>query len=353
MPKPKIFVSHTAKESELAVLLKQEILKDFLGVVEIFVSSDGKSILAGNDWLQQVKASLKEATLEIVLCSKESVSRPWVNFEAGAGWIRGIPIIPVCHSGLHPNDLPIPMTLMNGIVASDADGLQMLYERIAKLLDMQVPKADFAALAEKVKAIETTYRRAGQAIERVENPRVLCAASEQFCALGFEKDTAILQKAFPNRVTIEDKLDVMKLHDLLRSQKYDIIHLVAAANPDNGDLIFGQVDLKTNKPINNKVNKMTAAGFTSLMAEHNIQLVVIASCWALSLGVEIGRITNAIATHLEITGEEVEEWGECFYGLLATGNSLYKSFDHTRLNFTVPLQIIGKKDVVFVTTNYA
>lgn len=351
MPKPIIFVSHTAKEKELAVLLKQEIIKDFLGAVDLFVSSDGKSIQAGNDWLQQVKESLNQSKLELILCSKESVGRPWVNFEAGAGWIRGIPIIPVCHSGLHPNDLPIPLTLMNGVVASEADSLQALYERVAKLLDMQVPNVNFDVLAAKIKSIETTLKRTGQETTQIENPRILCAASEQYMTLGFEKDVAMLEKAFPGRVTVTDKLTAMGLRELLaaeQTERFDIVHLVVSVHPRNGDLIFSTVDLATNMPLGNKLDKMTAAGFAKLVAEHTPQLVVLATCWASSLGIEVARYANVISSHLEITGDEVEEWGECFYGMLAKGNSIYKSFDHTRLNLTAPLQLHSRKDVAFL-----
>ena len=34
--------------------------------------------------------------------------RPWVNIELGAAWIKRVPIIPLCHSGLTPSDLPWP-----------------------------------------------------------------------------------------------------------------------------------------------------------------------------------------------------------------------------------------------------
>lgn len=100
MAKSKLFISHISDESETAQVLKRHLAKDFLNLLDIFVSSDRKTIAAGSKWLDEVSFALRDAQIEIVLCSKESTARPWVNFEAGAGWIRGIRVIPVCHRGL-------------------------------------------------------------------------------------------------------------------------------------------------------------------------------------------------------------------------------------------------------------
>ena len=56
----------------------------------------------------------------LVLCSTTSVSKPWVNFEAGAGHARKIPIYPICHSGLDVESLPKPLQFFQGLVAEDA-----------------------------------------------------------------------------------------------------------------------------------------------------------------------------------------------------------------------------------------
>jgi len=103
MRRPKLFISHISKETELAQMLKKYVARDFLNIWDIFVSSDGSSILGGDRWLDELSEALKGAKVEIVLCSKESITRPWVNFEAGAGWIRNIAIVPVCHSGMKPD----------------------------------------------------------------------------------------------------------------------------------------------------------------------------------------------------------------------------------------------------------
>src|SRR5688572_27223207 len=98
MSAAKIFISHISNEKEIAAAVKSQLDDDFLGLLDIFVSSDLESISAGKNWLDEVEDHLSKADILIILCSKNSIGRPWVNFEAGAVWLRKVPIIPVCHS---------------------------------------------------------------------------------------------------------------------------------------------------------------------------------------------------------------------------------------------------------------
>jgi hypothetical protein len=63
--KPKIFVSHISEEAELARVLKERINQDFLGLIDVFASTDLTSISAGSQWLEEVKKALKEAQIEL------------------------------------------------------------------------------------------------------------------------------------------------------------------------------------------------------------------------------------------------------------------------------------------------
>ena len=84
----------------------------------------------------------------IVLCSPSSVARPWINFEAGAAWMRGIPLIPICHGGLAPRNLPVPLSLRQGLSLSDVNCLSRLYSRVAAIAGCREPNRDFSKLAE-------------------------------------------------------------------------------------------------------------------------------------------------------------------------------------------------------------
>ncbi len=157
MDKPKVFISHITEEVALADILKTHIVNDFLGLIDVFVSSDNTSISVGDKWLNDVDAALKTAKIELILCSQDSVKRPWINFEAGAGWVKGIPVVPICHTGMRPVDLPIPLNMLQAIEAKDKAGLERLYSRLADELGASTPSGNFEKIAEEVQAFEHDY----------------------------------------------------------------------------------------------------------------------------------------------------------------------------------------------------
>jgi hypothetical protein len=159
MTQAKIFISHISEEAQLASTIKSSLARDFLGLVDVFASSDTASIAAGSNWLAELEAALQDSKSLLVLCSKASLNRPWVNFEVGAAWIRNIPIIPVCHSGIGPRELPIPLSLLQGLSASDEAGLQRLYQHVATLLACAVPQGNLPALRAEIAAFEQAYSR--------------------------------------------------------------------------------------------------------------------------------------------------------------------------------------------------
>lgn len=352
MSTKKIFVSHISSETELAQSLKHSLKKHFLGLLDIFVSSDKETIQAGTQWLEEVDVALKSADFQIVLCSKESVGRPWVNFEAGAAWIRGIPVIPLCHSGLRPNELPVPLGMLQAVECSQPESLCKLYDAIAKVLSVDIPEIDFQRLASELRELEKKYLQARREIETVENPRILCAASEYYSThsdIGFDADVRILETTFAKCVEVERKLTRKGLRSLLTNehQKFDILHLVLPVNPDNGDLIFSPIDLSTHKPATLSPETMSAEAFAALLLESKTKLVVLATCNALLLGVEVAHVTNMAASDTTISQRAAEEWGECFYSLLAEGKSLFKAFEITKLQSDSPIRAIRHKDVIF------
>lgn len=153
-----IFVSHITEEAELASILKKHIKADFPESVNVFVSSDMDGVEAGNHWLQHVGDALDNAVIELLLCSTLSVTRPWVNFEAGAAWQKKIAVIPVCHSGFYTGELPMPFSVLNAIEANQKTGLERIYNRIASTFDVEVPKVDFEPLIKEIEAFERRYR---------------------------------------------------------------------------------------------------------------------------------------------------------------------------------------------------
>lgn len=148
-----IFLSHITVEHNLAALLKQKIEKHFLEQVDVFVSSDQESIQAGEPWLDALQRSLTTASMAIILCSPVSIKRPWLNFEAGAAWLRKIPVVPLCHSGLEPEELPMPLSAMQGGKVSDPETLNRLYLAIAKLIPCGCPEPDWKGYSDELSRV--------------------------------------------------------------------------------------------------------------------------------------------------------------------------------------------------------
>ncbi len=152
----RIFVSHITDEAEVAALLKESIEEDFAGAVELFASSDVGAINTSDDWLDAVQRAMAEAVAVVVLCSKSSVHRPWVQFEVGAAWMKEIPIIPVCHSGLRLIDLDEPLSRLQGLELGTEAGIKRLYLAVSSLLGLTKPRGpkDAAGLLERIHALE-------------------------------------------------------------------------------------------------------------------------------------------------------------------------------------------------------
>jgi hypothetical protein len=180
MGKPTVFISHITEEKELAIAFRDFIQTTFLGLFDIFVSSDGESIKMGDRWLTSITEALKHCAVEIIFCSPHSVQRPWINFEAGAGWVRGIPVIPICHSGMTRTALPIPLNMLQATDANDAVGLVGALAVLASAIGAQLPRVDVTPLIAQVRLLEEDYtfwRRLDKAMGLLDqiDPRLLSA----------------------------------------------------------------------------------------------------------------------------------------------------------------------------------
>jgi hypothetical protein len=157
MSKPLVFISHISEEKELAIAFKDLIESSFLGMIDLFVSSDHSSVQLGQKWLDNITEALGSCVVEIVICSSKSVVRPWINFEAGAGWIRNIPVIPLCHSGMKPSSLPLPLNLLQAATATEVSSLKLILPVLGQAIGSKTPSVDFTDFISKVIDFESTY----------------------------------------------------------------------------------------------------------------------------------------------------------------------------------------------------
>jgi hypothetical protein len=103
-------------EDETVASAVQNLLQTELELEDgVFLSSDQSRIYGGDLWLQKIKEGLSAAELVILMLSKRSVVRPWINFEAGAAWLTDKKIIPVCYGNLSKGALPHPLSAFNAL----------------------------------------------------------------------------------------------------------------------------------------------------------------------------------------------------------------------------------------------
>lgn len=146
-----IFISHIHSEREYAMTLKNQIESDF-SRFKIFVSSDDESTAAGL-LTQQIIKALEESKFVIVLCSKESVTRPWVAFETGIAHALGNEPRILFYSGMSSENIPSPFNQFL-CRAMTFKGLEWLYSEISSEFNSKlVPK-------EKIKNSYTLLKNA-------------------------------------------------------------------------------------------------------------------------------------------------------------------------------------------------
>jgi hypothetical protein len=100
-----IFVSHIHEEADAA-----EALTKYLGDYgfESFLSSERWQVRAGDRWFDRITEELAAARIVLLMLSKRSVDRPWIDFEAGWSWSQKKITIPACFGGLDPGAMPRP-----------------------------------------------------------------------------------------------------------------------------------------------------------------------------------------------------------------------------------------------------
>lgn len=178
-----IFVSHVSRDKDIAHVLKERLGNDFGEVVDVFVSSDLTSVRLGSEWLDEIKDALKRSSMLLVLCSAEALERRWIHFECGAAWLRGIPVVPLCHSGSSVNDLPPPLNSFHGTDLEDPNAIDHLYTAIAEHTSWPKPAASRCQTSQRlVSAAVRDFDRIQAARRAAAVRRAVLGAAQLFLA---------------------------------------------------------------------------------------------------------------------------------------------------------------------------
>jgi hypothetical protein len=149
-----VFISHIHEEAPLGDAVKAIIEGVFVGHgIRAFLSSDIADLPPGRKWLDEITKQLDEARVIVSLISPQSLTRPWVNFELGSGWIKGLRVVPLCHSGQLASDLPRPIGDFNGLGLDQPDAPQRLLAGIADGFGIKHPlMLDFDGMLKRLLA---------------------------------------------------------------------------------------------------------------------------------------------------------------------------------------------------------
>lgn len=126
MKKPVVFFSHSSRDHNLLLKLKELFIQKTGGSIEVFLSSDGQSIPLGRNWVHRIQEALENASLMIVFISPSAFRSNWIFFESGFAYAKGIRVVPVGILGVDLGTLPPPLGLLQGFNITSQDGLDNL-----------------------------------------------------------------------------------------------------------------------------------------------------------------------------------------------------------------------------------
>jgi hypothetical protein len=158
-PKPLVFISHDHREANLAEAFATLVHDASSGMIETFNSSDAKSNTFGGTLFSRIEEKIKNAAYVICLLTHESVSRPWILFEAGLGMGSGTAEVFGVVFGVSPQDANVgPFThLIN--CSDDQKALTNLVMQLMRLLPTSTPKEDHIRVLVEIfkKSIGSAY----------------------------------------------------------------------------------------------------------------------------------------------------------------------------------------------------
>ena len=85
-PGPLVFISHDARDADLAEAFSKLLKSVSAGMIKTFRSSDKKGtegIDFGDEWYKRLMAKLQSTSDVVCLFTERSLDRPWILFEAG------------------------------------------------------------------------------------------------------------------------------------------------------------------------------------------------------------------------------------------------------------------------------
>lgn len=133
-----IFITFIHEEEPVASAVR-DFLEALVPETKAFFASDQWQVYAGEDWFRKICDALREAKVVILLLSRDSIVRPWVNFEAGAAWLSDKCVIPCCLKGMSKGNLPKPYSSLQALDLNDRNDQHYLLNSVCHHLKKHAP----------------------------------------------------------------------------------------------------------------------------------------------------------------------------------------------------------------------
>ncbi|EHI99775.1 hypothetical protein CDLVIII_3201 [Clostridium sp. DL-VIII] len=140
--KPTIFFSHSSKDRDSLMKLRELIEEKTGGTINIFMSSDGQSIPFGSNWMYKIEEGLKDAKIMFVFVTPKSIDTGWIYFEAGYAYSKGIEVIPI-GINIDIGSIKPPISLLQGFNLISEESINNIIHIINKKFDYSI-KANFS-----------------------------------------------------------------------------------------------------------------------------------------------------------------------------------------------------------------
>ncbi|CAN5477890.1 hypothetical protein BH10ACT2_BH10ACT2_19660 [soil metagenome] len=189
---PLVFISHDARDAELAEAFSKLLRSVSAGMIKTFHSSDKKGtegIDFGDEWYKRILTQLSSTSHVVCLFTERSLDRPWILFEAGVatgkidkkviGVAMGVPLSRVSNGPFYqfrnmddseedltklinqlaqgvPNlelDIDVVKIQIQAFKAAEAASLKQLAVGVAKAIKPDAEASAVAKLAEEMKAL--------------------------------------------------------------------------------------------------------------------------------------------------------------------------------------------------------
>lgn len=187
----RLFISHIHEERAIAQAIRDELRACFGAQVEVFLAED---IPLGTNWLDEIKNALGKSDILVVLFSKYSSGRPWINIEAGYGVMAGKQVIPVCRPGFSKADLPVIYGLLQSVDLLTTKDVDRLLDQIAGATQAGQFLGDRGqAVSRWVEKISDAIRSLGKLTPRLDSPPCVWVIGSN---RGLAQSQAALNKRF-------------------------------------------------------------------------------------------------------------------------------------------------------------